>query len=173
MKGEGEDRAEKRARELVVNASPGDDDVNDKRFEGCIGKEEQRRGHAVNEGLANDQRRADRPGIKPRHANAEQRNDFKCGVEKHRYDGAQSFRNVFGQNVDTEPEKDDYEPAKKELKEPQHLFSRLNVARSILDVEVDEHQQQGGETLDCSDNRVVDGGGYQESLKSRPAPTPR
>lgn len=77
MKGEGEDRAEKRARELVVYASPGDDDVNDKRFEGCIGKEEQRRGHAVNEGLANDERRADRPGIKHRHANAEQRNDFK------------------------------------------------------------------------------------------------
>jgi hypothetical protein len=29
MKGEGEDGAEERARELVVNSSPGDDDVND------------------------------------------------------------------------------------------------------------------------------------------------
>ncbi len=46
MKGEGENGEEERARELVVYASPGDEDVNDKRFEGCIGKEEQRREHA-------------------------------------------------------------------------------------------------------------------------------
>src|SRR5713226_350073 len=160
MKGEGEDRAEKRARELVVNASLGDEDVNDKRFDSCIGKKKQRRGHAVNEGLAKYERRGYRPGKKPGPAKGEQRNDCKCRVEKHRYDGAQSFRTVFGQNsVDTEPEKDEHQRAKSELKETQHIFSRFNVARSILDVEVDEHQQQVGEINDYIDNRVVDGGG--------------
>ena len=40
-------------------------------FHGCVSEKQQRRGHAVNEGLANDERRADRTGIEDRGANAD------------------------------------------------------------------------------------------------------
>src|SRR6266536_2364656 len=71
MKCKAEHCAEKRACEAVANARHVDEGVNEKRFDDRIGEEEQRRRRAVNEGLADDECRANRPGIEHRGGNAD------------------------------------------------------------------------------------------------------
>ena len=98
MKCEAEQRAEERAREAVANTRHVDEEVNEKRFEGRISEEEQRRRRAVNEGLADDECRADRAGIEHRGGNADDLSEALRGIDEHRKNDAQSWRAGAVQN---------------------------------------------------------------------------
>ena len=98
MKCEAEQRTEKRAREAIANARHVDEDVNQKRFDGRIREEKQRRRRAVNEGLADDQCGADRAGIEHRGGNADDLSEARRGIDGHRKNDAQSWRAGAVQN---------------------------------------------------------------------------
>src|SRR6184192_2267340 len=98
MKCEAEQRAEERACEAVANARHVDEEVNEKRFEGRIREEEQRRRHAVNEGFADHKRRADRAGIEHRGGNADDLSEALRGIDEHQENDAQSWRAGAVQN---------------------------------------------------------------------------
>jgi len=146
MKCEAEKRTEERACEAVANARHVHEEVNKKRFDDCIGEEEQRRRHAVNESLADNEHWADRTGIEHRSGNADDQSEAIRGIDGHRENDAQSWRAGAVQNsIHALSNQPDHKSGQSRFEEPQYLAPRLSITRPIHNVEVHKPSQHDDE----------------------------